>query len=196
METDGCDAVAKGDVAGATKGKTGWKRMEISLPGNDHISWVVVWNIFYFHPDPWGNDLIWLYDKKNQVGWNHQLVSHTKAVLKRSFQLPQVGCVLVPWTCYFEKLFWTPGNLPIWKLKEGGMHLLDHNYVLLSYFTNNGGLFYITVITQQWSRPLLLNFSNIRESVVSGSQILRDSGESNSFTLKITCKGHLSDVWR
>ena len=34
--------------------------------------WMVVSNIFYFHPDPWGNDPIWLIFFK-WVGWfNHQ----------------------------------------------------------------------------------------------------------------------------
>ena len=36
--------------------------------------WLVVWNIFYVHPDPWENDPIWLYNIF-QMGWfNHQLV--------------------------------------------------------------------------------------------------------------------------
>ena len=34
-------------------------------------------NIFYFHPEPWGNDPIWL---RNifQLGWNHHLVNIRK----------------------------------------------------------------------------------------------------------------------
>ena len=39
-------------------------------------TWVVVSNMLYFHPDPWGNDKIWL-AHIFQMGWfNHQLVKH------------------------------------------------------------------------------------------------------------------------
>ncbi len=37
--------------------------------------WIeVVSKIFYFHPDPWGNDAIWLiFYKWVETSWNHQL---------------------------------------------------------------------------------------------------------------------------
>ena len=47
----------------------GWKHEMFS--GEFLYNWVVVSNTFYFHPEPWGNDPIWLIFFK--LGWNHHL---------------------------------------------------------------------------------------------------------------------------
>ena len=51
-------------------------------------------NMFYFHPDPWGNDPIWLINTF-QLGWNHQLVMNKKQSqtknLKNCFRKTIIG---------------------------------------------------------------------------------------------------------
>ena len=48
-----------------------WATQKKNLPGYWLHHWVVVSNIFYFHPDPWGNDSH-CDEHIFQRGWNHQ----------------------------------------------------------------------------------------------------------------------------
>ena len=65
----------------------------------------VVSNTFYFHPEPWGNDLFWLIFFK-WVGWNHQLViimnHYSVAHLKHLTMLPSYRGIII------NHNFWIP----------------------------------------------------------------------------------------
>ncbi len=57
-------------------------------------------NIFYFHPEPWGNDPIWR-THIFQMGWNHQPDDMSKFAPKLA---PNFQAIETPWHLLGDRL--------------------------------------------------------------------------------------------
>ena len=110
---------------------------------------VKAWTYFSFHPDPWGNDPIWLYIYNMfQMGWNHQLEAHLKEITPFQsgrylhhtlgiFQPFFSGCFTGPKKLMIDQSGWLLGTSPLEalvseKLVADGQACLIQRYIRTS----------------------------------------------------------------